>query len=243
MWDVGGQSEGGGTLGPEWGGVHKGQSGGWGWGHMGVIFRGSWHVGARGGVHGARVGVGACRPVGGSSTQGQEYGDHSGGQRGGVMLRSQSGGWWACGGQSRGGGCTRARVGGRGHVGARVGGGGMQGPEGGGGPRVGAGGMWGPEWGERVHRGQAGGRVLYMVSHLPIWYSISPIWYAIPLSGISSPYQASNLPYLVSHPINESPKWNCSLLDIYDYYQIVLIICQVTSDKTETLLYLVGWLI
>ena len=53
----------------------------------------------------------------------------------------------------------------------------------------------------------------------------APIWYPISLSGISSyylvchfPYLVSHLLYLVFHPINESPKWNSSLLDIFVSY-------------------------
>ena len=72
-----------------------------------------------------------------------------------------------------------------------------------------------------------GSRVGWGLRGLPIWYPISPIWYPIPLSGIPSPlsgmpspiwYPISRIwyptPYLVPHPINESPKWNSSLLDI-----------------------------
>ena len=54
----------------------------------------------------------------------------------------------------------------------------------------------GPEWkGQGACRGQSGGR-----------------GHAGALSGIPSHY-------LVSHPINESPKWNSSLLDILSYSQ------------------------
>ena len=56
----------------------------------------------------------------------------------------------------------------------------------------------------------------YLVSHPPIWYPISPIWYPIPYLVSHLPYLVSH-PLLVSHPINESPKWNSSLLDISSF--------------------------
>ena len=56
-------------------------------------------------------------------------------------------------------------------------------------------------------RGQSGGHGGGGGSGAPIWYAISPIWYAIP-------YLVYHLSYPVFHPINESPKWNSSLLDI-----------------------------
>ena len=86
----------------------------------------------------------------------------------------------------------------------------------------------GPEggWGVGAREGDRG----------PIWYPISPVSYIIPylvyhpLSGIPSPIWypipnlVSHLPYLVSHlPLsgipstNESPKWNSSLLDIFQF--------------------------
>ena len=37
------------------------------------------------------------------------------------------------------------------------------------------------------------------------------------LSGIPSPLSGVPSPYVVSHSINESPKWNSSLFDIFDF--------------------------
>ena len=106
---------------------------------------------------------------------------------------------------------------------------------GGQGARVGGGGSREPEWGQgaqgpdmRVARGVGGPYLVshlpylvshlpYLVSHLPIWYPISLIWYPIPLFGI--PYLLSSIPslYLLSHPMNEPPKWNSLLLDILGF--------------------------
>ena len=57
----------------------------------------------------------------------------------------------------------------------------------------------------------------YLVSHLP--YLVSHLTYLVchPLSGIPSPLSGIPYPYLVSHPINESPKWNFSLLNISSF--------------------------
>ena len=68
----------------------------------------------------------------------------------------------------------------------------------------------------------------YLVSHLPHLVCHPSIWYSFSLPGIHSACLVPLLPYLISHVlilypipdrgypyINESPKWNSSLLDIF----------------------------